>query len=168
MLFSRRKFFGVKFMKRLLIAAALFAAAPPIVAQEDEQRVLMRGLIEAVRINSEATQKNTAALEMLAGRLDRVETAVRNLPPSLEGLRTDLIAIRASVERLAAGQGVRRPAATLKFNAFVCSNQNEQACAIGACKSVGYSNGVAIVVDRRGGGPTGVPVAIREATCFDG
>jgi len=39
---------------------------------------------------------------------------------------------------------------------------------IGACKSVGYSNGVGIVVDRRGGGATGVPVAVREATCFDG
>jgi hypothetical protein len=155
-------------MKRLLISISLLAVAAPVVAQEDEQRVLMRGLIEAVRINSEMTQKNTAALEMLSGRLDRVETAVRNLPPGLEGLRTDLIAIRASVERLAAGQGVRRPAATLKFNAFVCSNQNEQACVVGACKSVGYSNGVAIVVDRRGGGTTGVPVAIREATCFDG
>jgi hypothetical protein len=155
-------------MKRLLISISLLAVAPPVVAQEDEQRVLLRGLIEAVRINSEMTQKNTAALEMLSGRLDRVETAVRNLPPGLEGLRTDLIAIRASVERLAAGQGVRRPAATLKFNAFVCSNQNEQACVVGACKSVGYSNGVAIVVDRRGGGTTGVPVAIREATCFDG
>jgi len=155
-------------MKRLVIAIAMLTAAPPVFAQEDEQRVLMRGLIEAVRINSEATQKNTAALEALAGRLDRVETAVRNLPPSLEGLRTDLIAIRASVERMAGGQGVRRPAATLKFNAFVCSNQNEQACTVGACKSVGYSNGVPITVDRRGGWSTGVPVAIREATCFDG
>ena len=155
-------------MKRLLIAVAFLAMAGPLAAQEDEQRVLMRGLIEAIRINSDMTQKNTAALEMLAGRLDRVETAVRNLPPSLEGLRTDLIAIRSSVERLAAGQGVRRPAATLKFNAFVCSTPNEQACTIGACKSVGYSYGVAIVVDRRGGGTTGVAVAIREATCFDG
>jgi hypothetical protein len=155
-------------MKRLLITAVMLAAAPAALAQEDEQRVLMRGLIEAIRVNSDASQKNTAALEALAGRLDRVETAVRNLPPSLEGLRTDLIAIRASVERLAAGQGVKRPAATLKFNAFVCSNQNEQACTIGACKSVGYPNGVAITVDRRGGGPTGVPIAIREATCFEG
>ena len=155
-------------MKQLLVALALLVVAPPVAAQEDEQRILMRGLIEAVRINSEATQKNTAALEALSSRLDRVETAVRNLPPSLEGLRTDLIAIRASVERLAAGQGIKRPAATLKFNAFVCSNQNEQTCTIGACKSVGYSNGVAITVERRGGGPTGVPVAIREATCFDG
>jgi hypothetical protein len=155
-------------MKRLMIVVALLALAPPSAAQEDEQRVLMRGLIEAVRINSETTQKNTAALEALSARLDRVETAVRNLPPSLEGLRTDLIAIRASVERLAAGQGVRRPAATLKFNAFVCGTPNEQTCVIGACKSVGYTNGVAIVVDRRSGAPTGVPVAIREATCFDG
>jgi hypothetical protein len=155
-------------MKRLLIAVALLAVAPPAPAQEDEQRVLMRGLIEAIRVNSEATQKNTAALEVLSGRLDRVETAVRNLPPSLEGLRTDLIAIRASVEKIAAGQGARRPAATLRFNAFVCSNPNEQACVIAACKSVGYSNGLAILVDRRGGGTTGVPVAIREATCFDG
>jgi hypothetical protein len=155
-------------MKRMLLAITLLTATWPAAAQEDEQRVLMRGLIEAVRINSEMTQKNTTALENLSGRLDRVETAVRNLPPSLEGLRTDLIAIRASVERLASGQGVRRPAATLKFNAFVCSNQNEQACVIGACKSVGYSNGIGIVVDRRGGGTTGVPMAIREATCFDG
>lgn len=155
-------------MKRLLIAVAISAVVPPVLAQEDEQRVLTRGLIEAVRTNSEATQRNTAALEMLSARLDRVETAVRNLPPSLEGLRTDLIAIRASVERLAAGQGVKRPAATLKFNAYVCSNQNEQACTVAACKSVGYPNGVAITVDRRGGAPAGVPVAIREATCFDG
>src|SRR3712207_9591767 len=112
-------------MKRLSIAVAFLAVAGPLAAQEDEQRVLMRGLIEAVRINSEMTQKNTAALETLSGRLDRVETAVRNLPPSLEGLRTDLIAIRASVERLASGQGVKRAAATPKFNAFVCSTQNE-------------------------------------------
>lgn len=155
-------------MKHLLIAVTLFAATSPVIAQEDEQRILMRGLIEAMRVNAEATQKNTAALDVLAGRLDRVETAVRNLPPSLEGLRTDLIAIRASVERLAAGQGVRRPAATLKFNAFVCSNANEQACTIAACKSVGYANGVAITVDRRGSATAGPPVAIREATCFDG
>jgi hypothetical protein len=155
-------------MKRLLIPLAMLTLSSAATAQDDEQRVLMRGLIEALRVNSEATRKNSVALESLAGRLDRVETAVRNLPPSLEGLRTDLIAIRASVERLAAGQGVKRPAATLKFNAFVCSNQNEQACTVAACKSVGYSNGVAITVDRRGGGTTGVPVAIREATCFDG
>ncbi len=56
----------------------------------------------------------------------------------------------------------------LKFNAFACSNQNEQACTVAACKSVGYANGMAIAIDRRGGGTTGVPVAIREATCFDG
>lgn len=155
-------------MKGLVITASLIAAGTAAMAQEDEQRVLMRGLIEAVRINSDATQKNTAALDALAGRFDRLETAVRNLPPGLEGLRTDLIAIRASVERLAAGQGVKRPAATLKFNAFVCSNQNEQACTVAACKSVGFANGVAITMDRRGGGTTGVPVAIREATCFDG
>ena len=154
-------------MKHLPIAILLLAGTP-VLAQEDEQRVIMRGLIEAVRINSEATQKNTAALEVLSGRLERVETAIRNLPPSLEGLRTDLIAIRVSAERLAAGQGTKRPAATLKFNAFVCSNQNEQACTVAACKSVGYPNGVAITLDRRGGAPTGAPVAIREATCFDG
>lgn len=155
-------------MKHLPIVLALLVVAPPAVAQDEEQRTLMRGLIEALRSNSDVTQKNTAALEALSGRLERVETAVRNLPPSLEGLRTDLIAIRASAERLAAGQGIRRPAATLKFNAFVCSSPNEQACTAAACKSVGYANGVAITVDRRGGGATGVPVAIREATCFDG
>ncbi len=155
-------------MKRLAIGLAFLAASVPALAQEDEQRVLMRGLIEAVRSNTEATQKNTAALDTLANRLERVETAVRNLPPSLEGLRTDLIAIRASVERLASGQGIKRPAATLKFNAFVCSNQNEQACTVAACKSVGYANGVPITVDRRSTGATTVPVAIREATCFDG
>src|SRR5918999_6161024 len=132
-------------MKRLLMIAALLAIASPALAQDEEQRVLMRGLIEALRANADVTQKNTAAMEALSSRLDRVETAVRNLPPSLEGLRTDLIAIRASVERLASGQGVRRPAATLKFNAFVCSTANEQACVLAACKSVGYANGVAIV-----------------------
>jgi hypothetical protein len=154
-------------MKLLLIAAAALAAGPAL-AQEDEQRILTRGLIEAVRANTEATQKNTAAIEALSGRLERVETAVRNLPPSLEGLRTDLIAIRASVERIASGQGVKRPAATLKFNAFVCGTQNEQACTVAACKSVGYPNGVAIAVDRRGTATTGAPIAIREATCYDG
>jgi hypothetical protein len=154
-------------MKLLLIAAAV-AAAVPALAQEDEQRLLTRGLIEAMRANTEATQKNTAAIEALSGRLERVETALRNLPPSLEGLRTDLIAIRASVERIAVGQGVKRPAATLKFNAFVCGTQNEQACTAAACKSVGYPNGVAIAVDRRSTTLTSVPVAIREATCYDG
>lgn len=155
-------------MKRLVMAALFLAFAPPALAQDEEQRVLTRGLIEALRANSDLTQKNTAAIEVLSTRLERVETAVRNLPPSLEGLRTDLIAIRASVERLAGGQGIKRPAATLKFNAFVCSSPNEQACTIAACKSVGYANGVAITVDRRGGAPTGPPVALREATCFDG
>jgi hypothetical protein len=154
-------------MRRLLFAT-LLAVASPAVAQDDEQRVLMRGVIEALRNHADVTQKNTAAIEVLSGRLERVETAVRNLPPSLEGLRTDLIAIRASVERLAGGQGIKRPAATLKFNAFVCSSANEQACALAACKSVGYANGVAITLDRRGGVATGAPVALREATCFDG
>jgi hypothetical protein len=155
-------------MKRLFMIAALLAIASPALAQDEEQRVLMRGLIEALRANADVTQKNTAAMEALSSRLDRVETAVRNLPPSLEGLRTDLIAIRASVERLANGQGIKRPAATLRFNAFVCSTPNEQACTVAACKSVGYPNGVAITLDRRGGVATGAPVALREATCFDG
>ncbi len=155
-------------MKRLLLVTVMMAVAPSVLAQDEEQRMLTRGLLEAVRANTEATQRNTAALETLSGRLERVETAVRNLPPSLEGLRTDLIAIRASVERLASGQGIKRPAATLKFNAFVCGNQNEQACTVAACKSVGYANGVPIAVDRRGTGTLTVPVAIREATCYDG
>jgi hypothetical protein len=155
-------------MKRLITIAALLAAAPPALAQDAEQRVLMRGVIEAMRNHAEVTQKNTAAMEALSARLERVETAVRNLPPGLEGLRTDLIAIRASTERLAGGQGIKRPAATLKFNAFVCSSPNEQACTLAACKSVGYANGVAITLDRRGGEASGVPVALREATCFDG
>jgi hypothetical protein len=155
-------------MKRLITTAALLAAAAPALAQDAEQRVLMRGVIEAMRNHAEVTQKNTAAMEALSARLERVETAVRNLPPGLEGLRTDLIAIRASTERLAGGQGIKRPAATLKFNAFVCSSPNEQACTLAACKSVGYANGVAITLDRRGGEASGVPVALREATCFDG
>jgi len=155
-------------MKRLTMIAALLAVASPALAQDAEQRTLMRGVIEALRNRAEVTQKNTAALEALSARLDRVEMAVRNLPPSLEGLRTDLIAIRASTERLAGGQGIKRPAATLKFNAFVCSTPNEQACTIAACKSVGYPAGVAITIDRRGGEATGAPVAIREATCFEG
>lgn len=155
-------------MKRLVLLVVLLAAVSPARAQDEEQRALMRGVIDALRSHADATQKNTAALDVLSGRLERVETAVRNLPPSLEGLRTDLIAIRASTERLAGGQGIKRPAATLKFNAFVCSSANEQACTLAACKSVGYGNGVAITIDRRGGAPTGAPVAIREATCFDG
>jgi hypothetical protein len=155
-------------MKRLTMIAALFAVASPALAQDAEQRVLMRGVMEALRTHADVTQKNTAALEALSARLERVETAVRNLPPSLEGLRTDLIAIRASTERLAGGQGIKRPAATLKFNAFVCGSPNEQACTIAACKSVGYPTGIAITVDRRGGEASGVPVAIREATCFEG
>ena len=117
-------------MKRLTMIAALLAVASPALAQDAEQRTLMRGVIEALRNSAEVTQKNTAALEALSARLDRVEMAVRNLPPSLESLRTDLIAIRASTERLAGGQGIKRPAATLKFNAFVCSSPNEQACTI--------------------------------------
>jgi hypothetical protein len=154
-------------MKPVLVFAVLMALAPPVVAQDEEQRVLTRGLLEAMRANTEAIQRNTAALETLSGRLDRVESAVRNLPPSLEGLRTDLIAIRASVERLASGQGIKRPAATLKFNVFACGNQTEQACTVSACKSVGYSSGVPIAVDRRGTAPLSAPVAIREATCYD-
>ena len=155
-------------MKCLIAAAIFIAVTAGAAAQDDEQRLLMRGLLEAVRSNTEATQKNTAALEIFSNRLERVDTAVRTLPPGLEGLRTDLIAIRASVERLASGQGIKRPAATLKFNAFVCGNQNEQACTVAACKSVGYASGVPITVDRRGSAATSPPVAIREATCYDG
>jgi hypothetical protein len=158
-------------MKALSVAAflaAVLAATPAALSQEDEQRILTRGLLEALRANTEAAQRNTAALEALSGRLDRVETAVRNLPPSLEGLRTDLIAIRASVERIASGQSAKRPAATLRFNAFVCGNQTEQACTVSACRSVGYTNGVPITLDRRAGATSGPPVAVREATCYDG
>jgi hypothetical protein len=154
-------------MKPVIVAALLIAVAQSAVAQDEEQRVLTRSMLEAVRANTETMQRNTAALETLSGRLDRVETAVRNLPPSLEGLRTDLIAIRASAERLASGQGIKRAAATLKFNAFACGNQNDQACTVSACKSVGYSSGVPITVDRRGTGALSAPVAIREATCYD-
>ena len=82
-------------------------------------------------------------------------------------IKVDAATLRASVERLASGQGIKRAAATLKFNAFACGNQNDQACTVSACKSVGYSSGVPITVDRRGTGPLSAPVAIREATCYD-
>ena len=53
-------------MKRPLMIAALLAVASPALAQDEEQRVLMRGLIEALRANADVTQKNTAAMEALS------------------------------------------------------------------------------------------------------
>lgn len=165
----------------LLFAALLIGAAAPARAQlttqftppqsaaaNAEQTVLMRGLVEAVRANTEATQKTTAALETLANRVERLEAAVRNIPTGLESIRTDTIAVRATLERIANGQGAKRPGATLRFSPFACGTQTEQACAASACKSVGYVGGITVTAVRApGAAPSSAPIGIGEATCYD-
>jgi hypothetical protein len=153
----------------LLIATSLPASAqqPPASATDADQAVLTRGLLEALRANTEATQKNTAALDTLTNRVERLEAATRSVPPAIEGARTDLIAIRAGIERVAAGQGARRPAATLRFGPFACGNETEANCAASACKSVGYAGGIGISVLRTGTGAAAKASGIAEATCYD-
>src|SRR3954451_8167988 len=75
-------------MKPLLLAASLLIGALPALAQtpsipaDDEQKVLLRGLVEAVRANTEALNQERNALDTLSSRLERVETAVRTVSPS--------------------------------------------------------------------------------------
>jgi hypothetical protein len=152
----------------VLPAALALAQAPPPPQSNAEQIILMRGLVEAVRANTEAAQKTSAALETLTNRVERLEAAMRGIPPSIEGVRTDIIAMRALLERIASGQGARRPAATLRFSPFACGTQTEQACAAAACKSVGYASGLSVTAIRNpGAAATVAPVGIQDATCYD-
>ena len=162
----------VMVVKRFWMAALLLAAVPaaaqtaaPSTPAQDEQLVLTRGVLEAMRANTEALRKANAAIDALAGQLSRVETATRAVPPSVEGLRTDVVAIRAMVDRLA--QAMKRPAATLRFSPFACGNDNETACTSNACKSVGYAGGTLVTAVRTGTGSSLRTTGIAEATCFD-
>jgi hypothetical protein len=146
---------------------ALIAAAAPASAQESDQVVLTRNVLEAIRTNTAALQRNAQIMETFSNRLERVEAATRTIPPSVEGLRTDIIAIRAGLDRLVAGAGQRRPAASLRFAPFACGNESEAACAVNACKSVGYGNGFALAVNRTGTGANVRPSSVGEATCYD-
>ena len=154
----------------VLLAASL---ASPALAQgtpaapEGEQAVLMRSVLEALRQNTAALQRNAAVMETFSNRLERVEAATRTVPPAVEGLRTDIIAIRAGLERLVMGAGQRRAPATLRFAPFACGNEAEASCAANACKSVGYANGLAINVNRTGSGASVRPTSVAEATCWD-
>ena len=158
-----------RFLSVILIVASMPASAqqPAAPAQDADQAVLTRGLLEALRANTEAQQKNRIALETLTNRVERLEAATRSVPPTIEGARTHFIAIRAGIERLAAGQGVRRPAATLRFGPFACGNETEASCAANACKSVGYAGGIGINVLRTGTGAATKASAVAEATCYD-
>ena len=160
--------------------AALFACllagcvALPAVAQqpaapgpESEQNVLMRSVLEALRTNTAALQKNSQTLDTFSNRLERLEAATRNVPPSVEGLRTDIIAIRAGLDRLVSAASGKRPAATLRFSPFACANEAEASCAANACKSVGYPNGTAVTVNRTGTGASVRPTSVAEATCWE-
>jgi hypothetical protein len=149
--------------------AALPAAAqqPAAPVSESEQNVLMRSVLEVLRQNTAALGRNSQMLETFSNRLERVEAATRNVPPAMEGLRTDIIAIRAGLERLVTASSGRRPAATLRFSPFACGNEAEASCAANACKSVGYANGVAVTVNRTGTGANVRPTSIAEATCWE-
>jgi hypothetical protein len=154
-----------------LLTALLLLCAGPALAQtapapvQNEQVVAMGRLLEALRANTDAQQKNAAAVQELTSALTRVETATRAVPPSVEGLRTDVVAIRAMVDRLT--QATRRGAATLRFAPFACSNDSAASCAANACKSVGYANGVVVSAIRDGAGNNAKTTGISEATCFD-
>lgn len=156
-----------------VLAAAFLALAGPAAAQgappspESEQTVVMRSVLEALRTNTAALQRSAAVMETFSNRLERVEAATRGVPPSVEGLRTDIIAIRAGLDRLVAGSGQRRAAATLRFAPFACGNEAEAACAVNACKSVGYANGFGVAVNRTGAATTVRPTSVAEATCWD-
>jgi hypothetical protein len=143
------------------------AQQPPAAAPESEQVVLTRSVLEALRANTAALQKNSQTLETFSNRLERLEAATRNVPPAMEGLRTDIIAIRAGLDRLVAATSGKRPAATLRFSPFACGNEAEASCAVNACKSVGYGNGTAVVVNRTGTGANVRPTSVAEATCWE-
>lgn len=154
-----------------LLALAACLAAPALGQQpapaETDQSVLMRSVLEALRTNTAALQRNATVMETFSNRLERVEAAARGVPPSIEGLRTDIIAIRAGLERLVAAASGKRPAATLRFGPFACGNEGEASCAVNACKSVGYANGTAVAVNRTGQGASVRPTSVAEATCFE-
>ena len=63
-------------MKHFVLAASLLIGAAPALAQtpsvpaDDEQKVLLRGLVEAVRANTEALNRERNALDTLRGLLD--------------------------------------------------------------------------------------------------
>ena len=149
----------------MLAAGAAHAQQPS--GPESDQTVLARSILEAIRANNAAQAKNGTTLDTFSNRLERLEGATRGVPPALEGLRTDIIAIRASLEKIAAGAGQKRSAVTLKFGPFACGNESEASCAQNACKSVGYANGVAVVVNRTGTAPTVKPTSVGEATCYE-
>lgn len=151
----------------LLASGGAAQAQPAPGGPESDQMVLTRSVLDAVRTNSAAQAKTGTALDGFSGRLERLEAATRGVPPSIEGLRTDLAAIRASLERIASGAGQKRQAATLKFGPFACGNEGDASCAQNACKSVGYQNGLAIVVNRTGTPPNVRPTSVAEATCYD-
>lgn len=163
------------FVKRVLLAALIVSTGPafaqnaatpaPSTPAQDEQLVLTRGVLEAMRANTEALRKANGAIDALSSQLSRVETATRSVPPSVEGLRTDVVAIRTLVDRLA--QVMKRPAATLRFSPFACGNDNEATCTTNACKSVGYAAGSLVTAVRSGTGPALRTTGIAEATCFD-
>ncbi|MDB5559472.1 MAG: hypothetical protein JWQ36_2406 [Enterovirga sp.] len=161
--------FAVLLASTIAGAISLPAAAqqPAASGPEAEQAVLMRSVLEALRQNTAALQKNSQTLETFSNRLERVEAATRNVPPAMEGLRTDIIAIRAGLDRLVSATSGRRPAATLRFSPFACGNEAEASCAVNACKSVGYGNGLAVAVNRTGTGATVRPTSIAEATCWE-
>lgn len=166
--------FAVATTVPLLSCAIAGALALPARAQQpapdqaaSDQAVLTRGLLDALRANTDAIGKNAAALDALTSSVVRAEAALRSLPPSVEGARTDVIAIRTALERLAGPTGIRRPAATLKFGPFACGDETEASCAGNACKSVGYRGGVVVAPQRSGSGPTAKTVGINEATCYD-
>ena len=151
----------------LLLLSSPALAQQPAGGPEGEQVVLTRSMLEALRANTAALQRNATVMETFSSRLERLEAAARSVPPSIEGLRTDIIAIRSGLDRLVSGAGQRRPAATLRFAPFACGNEAEAACVASACKSVGYANGVAVSVNRTGTGASVRPTSVAEATCFD-
>lgn len=154
-----------------LLVAALSAqptlAQQPAPAPDTDQAVLMRSVLEALRVNTAALQRNSQVVETFANRLERVEAATRSVPPALEGVRTDLIAIRAGIERMATQTSGKRPAVTLRFSPFACGNEAEASCVANACKSVGYPNGAAVSVARTGSGTNVRPTSVSEATCYE-
>lgn len=158
---------AVRLASLLILAAGAASAQQTPSGPESDQMVLTRSVLEALRANNAAQAKNGAVMETFSNRLERLEAATRGVPPSLEGLRTDIIGIRASLERIASGAGQKRPAATLRFSPFACGNEGDASCAQSACKSVGYANGVAVVVNRTGTAPNVKPTSVGEATCYD-
>lgn len=151
-----------------MAAAPAAAQQPaPAIAADSDQTVLLRSVLEALRANTAALQRNAQMLETFSNRLERVEAATRGVPPAMEGLRTDIIAIRAGLDRLVTAASGKRPAATLRFGPFACGNEGEAACAANACKSVGYQNGVAVTVARTGTGANLRPTSVGEATCYE-